>query len=188
MRMADKNNLPTTVFANPAPLGLLGFGMTTVLLACHNLGLFPMDVTIIALGVFYGGLAQLLAGIMEFKKGNTFSATAFVSYGFFWLAFVLITLDDSLAADQTASGLFFYLWGIFTLFFFVATLRSDISLRIIFGTLTALFFVIAASQFVESAALPILSGVIGLLCGGMAMYRAFGEVLNEQYQREVLPL
>lgn len=186
--MADKNNMPTRILANPAPLGLLGFGMTTVLLSFHNLGLFPMDVTILALGVFYGGLAQLIAGIMEYKNGNTFGATAFTSYGLFWMAFVLIVLNPFGEANVTAEGMFFLLWGILTLFLFIGTLRSAASMKIIFGTLTALFFIIAAGNFTGSEIIPIISGALGIICGGSAMYRAFGEVINEQYQREVLPL
>lgn len=186
--MADKNNMPTRILANPAPLGLLGFGMTTVLLSFHNLELFPMDVTILALGVFYGGLAQLIAGIMEYKNGNTFGATAFTSYGFFWMAFVLTVLNPFGEANITAEGMFFLLWGILTLFLFIGTLRSAASMKIIFGTLTALFFIIAAGNFTGSEIIPIISGTLGIICGGSAMYRAFGEVINEQYQREVLPL
>lgn len=187
--MADKNNMPTKVLANPAPLGLLGFGMTTVLLSFHNLGLFPMDITILTLGIFYGGLAQLIAGIMEYKNGNTFGATAFTSYGLFWMAFVLIVLNPFGEANTaTAGGMFFLLWGILTLFLFIGTLRSDTSLKVIFGTLALLFFIIAAGDFTGSEIIPIISGALGVICGGSAMYRAFGEVINEQYQREVLPL
>ena len=186
--MADNNNMPTRVLANPAPLGLLVFGMTTVLLSFHNLGMFPMDMTILALGVFYGGLAQLIAGIMEYKNGNTFGATAFTSYGFFWMAFVLVVLNPFGEADTAAGGMFFLLWGILTLFLFIGTLHSDMSMKIIFGTLTALFFIIAAGNFTGSEIIPIMSGALGIICGGSAMYRAFGEVINEQYQREVLPL
>lgn len=186
--MADNNNMPTRVLANPAPLGLLGFGMTTVLLSFHNLGMFPMNMTILALGVFYGGLAQLIAGIMEYKNENTFGATAFTSYGFFWMAFVLVVLNPFGEADTAAEGMFFLLWGILTLFLFIGTLRSDMSMKIIFGTLTALFFIIAAGNFTGSEIIPIMSGALGIICGGSAMYRAFGEVINEQYQREVLPL
>ena len=87
-----------SVRANPAPLGLMGFGMTTVLLNLHNAGFFELDDTILAMGIFYGGLAQIIAGIMEFRKGNTFGLTAFTSYGFFWLSLVAIVLLGE--ADQ----------------------------------------------------------------------------------------
>ncbi|MCL2295888.1 MAG: acetate uptake transporter, partial [Methanomassiliicoccaceae archaeon] len=83
--MVDNESSPVNRIANPAPLGLLAFGMTTVLLNLHNLGLYGLDSTILTMGIFYGGLAQVVAGIFEFKKGNTFGATAFTSYGFFWL-------------------------------------------------------------------------------------------------------
>jgi len=83
-------------YANPAPLGLMGFGMTTILLNIHNTGLFPLTSMVLAMGIFYGGIAQIIAGIMEFKKGNTFGLTAFVSYGSFWLTLVFILVFKNL--------------------------------------------------------------------------------------------
>ncbi len=83
--------------ANPAPLGLLAFGLTTVLLNLHNAGIFEMNSMILAMGIFYGGLAQIIAGIMESKKNNTFGMTAFISYGFFWLTLVGLIVCRSLA-------------------------------------------------------------------------------------------
>ena len=82
----------TDLTANPAPLGLMGFGMTTVLLNIHNAGFYPMNAMILSMGIFYGGIAQVIAGIMEWKKGNTFGTTAFTSYGLFWLSLVGIVL------------------------------------------------------------------------------------------------
>ena len=78
--------------ANPGPLGLMGFGMTTILLNIHNAGFFPVMTAIVSMGIFYGGLAQVIAGILEFRKGNTFGTTAFTSYGFFWIALVGICI------------------------------------------------------------------------------------------------
>ena len=96
--------------ANPAPLGLMGFGMTTVLLNIHNTGMFPISAVILAMGIFYGGIAQIIAGCMEFKKGNTFGTTAFTSYGLFWLtlvadAYALAGLDHRIEVDERPSQL-----------------------------------------------------------------------------------
>jgi succinate-acetate transporter protein len=106
--------------ANPAPLGLMGFGMTTVLLNIHNAGFMPISAMILAMGLAYGGLAQVIAGILEFKKGNTFGLTAFTSYGFFWISLVFLILLPKLglgdAADEFAMGWYLLMWGIFTLF------------------------------------------------------------------------
>src|SRR5579862_752171 len=91
------------VTANPAPLGLMGFGMTTVLLNLHNAGCYEMNAMILAMGVCYGGTAQIIAGIMEWRKGNTFATTAFISYGFFWLSLVALILMPKLNLAAAAS-------------------------------------------------------------------------------------
>ena len=90
-----------SLIANPAPLGLFGFGMTTILLNIHNAGFYPLNVMIMAMGIFYGGIAQVIAGIMEFKKGNTFGALAFTSYGFFWLTLVFIWTAPEMGLPKT---------------------------------------------------------------------------------------
>src|SRR5271157_327794 len=114
-------NLDTT--ANPAPLGLLGFGMTTVLLNLHNAGFYSLNSMILAMGLCYGGTAQVIAGIMEWKKGNTFATTAFISYGFFWISLVTLVLLPKLtpaaAADETAMAAYLAMWGLFTAVMFL---------------------------------------------------------------------
>src|ERR1019366_3099241 len=104
--------------ANPAPLGLLGFGMTTVLLNLHNAGLYELNTMILAMGICYGGIAQVIAGIMEWKKGNTFATTAFISYGFFWLSLVTLVvlpkiIPALIPANETAMAAYLALWGLF---------------------------------------------------------------------------
>ena len=115
------------VTANPAPLGLMGFGMTTVLLNIHNAGFYPLDAMILGMGIFFGGLAQVIAGIMEFKKNNTFGTTAFTSYGFFWLALVALNVIPAMGYGEAANSLsmaaFLFMWGLFTLLLFFGTLR-----------------------------------------------------------------
>jgi len=188
--MVDNESSSKNKIANPAGLGLLAFGMTTVLLSMHNLGLFGLDSAILSMGIFYGGLAQIVAGIFEFKKGNTFAATAFTSYGFFWLTFMAINsgLVPAAAADSTSLGAYFAMWGILTLFLFIGTLKSARALQVVFLTATLLFFIVAIKAASEISDIAYVAGAIGVICGGSAMYTAFGEVLNEQHGRTILPL
>lgn len=175
--------------ANPAPLGLLGFGMTTILLNLHNAGLFPMDAMILGMGIFVGGLAQVMAGAMEWRKGNTFGTAAFTLYGFFWLSLVAINLlpgDAVNAASDTSMGSYLLLWGIFTACMFVGTLKLTRSLQVVFGTLAVVFFLLALADFTGGS--KSFAGWWGVLCGASAFYAAIAQILNEVYGRKVLPL
>ncbi|MDL2267433.1 acetate uptake transporter [Desulfovibrio sp. OttesenSCG-928-G15] len=183
------SNAPST--ANPAPLGLAGFSMTTILLNIHNAGFFELSVMIMSMGVFYGGIAQLIAGIMEWKQGNTFGTLAFTSYGSFWLSLVFIWTMPHVglpAADPVSMGCYLGLWGLFTFALFIGTLRGKTIGKLVFGSLAVLFFLLAAANFTGSHAIHTLAGYEGILCGGFAFYEAVGIVLNEKYGREVLPL
>lgn len=184
--MADDNK--PTILANPAPLGLLGFGMTTVLLSLHNAGCFDLDNITLAMGVFCGGLAQILAGAMEYKKGNTFGTVAFTLYGIFWLSLVAVKIDLFQAGSSgTTVGTFCLLWGIMTLFMFIGTLKGRISLKIVFSTLTVTFFILAAGDISDIDILVRAGGIVGVICGASAMYTAFAEVIAEQHKTELLP-
>ena len=178
--------------ANPAPLGLFGFGMTTVLLNIHNAGIYEMSAMILAMGIFYGGMAQIIAGIMEWKKKNTFGTVAFTSYGLFWLTLVALIVMPKLGwGDKTsAAGMVCYLtlWGIFTLLLFVGTLKLNRALQVVFGTLALLFFLLAIGDATENAGVKIFTGYEGIFCGLSAMYAAIAQVLNEVYGKTVLPL
>ena len=178
--------------ANPAPLGLLGFGMTTVLLNLHNSGLFPLDSMILAMGIFYGGLAQIIAGIMEWKKNNTFGTTAFLSYGLFWLTlvFLLVFPKTGMAAAPTKLAMGFYLlmWGIFTFVMFIGTLRINRALQFVFASLTILFFLLAIRDFANNTTVGYIAGYEGIVCGCSAIYAGLAQVLNEVYGRTVLPI
>jgi len=178
--------------ANPAPLGLMGFGMTTVLLNIHNAGFFPISAMVLAMGIFYGGMAQIVAGIMEFKKGNTFGLTAFTSYGFFWLTLVGLLVMPKLgwteATPHAYMGWYLVMWGIFTLFMFLGTLKSNTVLKFIFLSLTVLFFLLAARDFTGSELIGTIAGYEGIICGASAIYLAMADVLNEVYGRKVLPI
>ena len=180
--------------ANPAPLGLLGFGMTTVLLNLHNAGLFELNAMIIGMGIFVGGIAQILAGLQEWKKGNTFASTAFTSYGSFWLSLVALwlipktTFGAALKSSENAVGWYLLMWGLFTLCMFVGTLKLNRVLQTIFLSLTILFILLAMSDFTGSATLRIVAGYEGIVCGLAAFYGCIAQVLNEVYGRTVLPL
>ena len=177
---------------NPAPLGLMGFGMTTVLLNLHNAGFFPVNTAIIAMGICYGGIAQIIAGIMEFRKGNTFGFTAFTSYGAFWLTLVLILLLPPLGHAESTDPKFFAcylgLWGLFTLFMTVGTLKAPKTLFFVFASLTLLFALLALTKWTGNATLGKIAGYEGIVCGASAIYLAMAEVLNEKFGRPVLPI
>lgn len=178
---------------NPAPLGLMGFGMTTVLLNLHNVGFIALDTMILSMGIFYGGLAQIIAGIMEWKKGNTFACTAFISYGMFWLSLVaLIALPHAGLGLTGPSGYsipaYLAAWGVFTLVLFIGTLRLNRALQVVFATLTVLFFMLAAGDALGSAAIGRAAGWVGLLCGASAIYTGLAQVLNEVNGKTVWPL
>jgi len=177
--------------ANPGPLGLMGFGMTTILLNLHNAGFFPTTSVILAMGIFFGGMAQVVAGILEFFKGNTFGTVAFTSYGFFWLSlvgiWVLPVLGWTEATPAAFMGWYLLLWGIFTLFMFFGTFTANKTLRFVFFSLTVLFFLLAARDFLGSKAIGTLAGYVGIVCGASAMYLSMAEVLHGQYGRKVLP-
>ncbi|MEY8711129.1 hypothetical protein A9B99_09830 [Mangrovibacter phragmitis] len=181
-----------TTLANPAPLGLMGFGMTTVLLNLHNIGFYPLDSIILAMGIFYGGIAQIFAGLLEFKKGNTFGLTAFTSYGSFWLTLVAIIVLPHFGVADAANphflGLYLGLWGVFTLFMFFGTLKGARALQFVFLSLTVLFMLLCLGHMTDNESIVHVAGWIGLVCGASAIYLAMGEVLNEQFGRTILPI
>lgn len=178
--------------ADPAPLGLMGFGLTTILLNLHNAGLIDLGSEVLAMGICYGGLAQIIAGLMEWRRGNTFGMTAFISYGFFWIALVgimmLPTLGLAIAATSQDLAWFLLLWGIFTSYMFLGTLRANRAIQFVFGTLAVLFFMLALGDATGIKAISTLAGLIGIVCGSAAVYVAMAHVLNSSYERPVVPL
>jgi succinate-acetate transporter protein len=178
---------------NPAPLGLLGFGMTTVLLNLHNAGFYELNSMILAMGICYGGAAQIIAGIMEWKKGNTFATTAFVSYGLFWLSLVALIVLPKIgwgaASNDTSMAAYLTMWGLFTAVMFLGTLRLNRALQVVFATLTILFFMLAIGDFTgASPGFRHLTGYEGIFCGFSAIYAGLAQVLNELFGKTVLPL
>ena len=190
--MKEPEKITKLKIANPAPLGLMGFGMTTVLLNLHNAGYFGLGTMILAMGIFYGGVAQIIAGLMEFKNGNTFGTTAFTSYGLFWISLVFLLVFPAMglgkAPETNAMVAYFSMWGIFTAFLFIGTLRLGRSLQVVFFTLTLLFFLLALGDITGSAAIKTFTGYEGIFCGLSAIYTAVAQVLNKVYAKKLLPL
>ena len=199
----------TQKVANPAPLGLLGFGMTTILLNfVHNARLGPVDAMVLAMGIAYGGLAQVIAGVLEYKKGNTFGTVAFTSYGLFWWSFALLNIFpkifpsiSSFAVSSESLMAYFLMWGLFTMIMFFGTLKTSRALQTVFMTLTILFFLLAIREGLSTPSLHYLvpntsnwnlftqiNGIEGIITGFSAFYLALAEVLNEVHGKTVLPI
>jgi len=177
--------------ANPAPLGLLGFGATTLLLNLHNAGIFELGNVILMMGIFYGGIAQIIAGTQENKKGNTFGATVFTSYGSFWLVLVGILAGNQygfFTASVTAIGSFMFVWGLITFIFFIAIINGNTIGKIVFGTLTLLFILLGFHFILESALIGRIAGYVGIICGSAAIYEAAALIINDKHGKTVLPL
>jgi hypothetical protein len=152
---------------------------------------------ILAMGFAYGGLAQIIVGIMEFKKGNTFGTAAFTSYGLFWWSLVVLlvlpkvsflTGIDTMGPTTTAMAAYFFMWGIFTFVMFFGTLNKNRGLQFVFGSLAILFFLLVATELTGIAAVKTITGIEGVICGASAVYLALAEILNECHGRTVLPI
>lgn len=181
-------------YANPAPLGLMGFGMTTILLNIHNAGFFPVTSIVLSMGIFYGGLAQVIAGYIDFKKGNAFGATAFSSYGFFWLSLVALWVIPEFgwkkgeAPSEEFMGCYLFLWGLFTFFMWLGTFGKNRALQFVFLSLTILFWLLAIRDWTGSAVTGKIAGFEGIICGASAFYLAMAEIVNEARGKTVLPI
>jgi uncharacterized protein len=181
--------------ANPAALGLVGFGLTTVLLSLVNAGVLPPggEGVVIPLALTYGGLIQIIAGIFEFKVGNTFGMTAFLSYGAFWWWFAIMLLMNhagmiDLKSAGPTVGVALLLWGVLTLYLWVATFRLSRLLFLVFLTLWVTFFLLGLGAALGQPGLSRLGGWLGLVCGSLAVYGSFAITANSAFGRSVLPL
>jgi succinate-acetate transporter protein len=178
--------------SNPAPLGLLGFGLTTILLNFANAGIIPLTGMIVAMGIFIGGIAQLIAGIMEWKKNNTFGTVASIAYGSFWIALTAIWTMPRLGlaepADAASMGWFLTIWGIFSLGMLIGTFRINRILQFVFASLVILFALLAASDFTGSHTIKLIAGYEGIICGFSALYASLGNILNELYGKTLFLL
>jgi uncharacterized protein len=181
------------VIADPGPLGLAGFAMTTFVLSMFNANLVSAkgEAIVFGLALFYGGLAQLLAGMWEFRTGNTFGAVAFTSYGAFWLsfwAFVQFYAGSVPAADAGhAVGLFEIAWGIFTAYMFVPSLRTNAAVAVVFFLLTITFFLLGIGNAHGSTSIGHLGGWFGLATAIVAWYASFAAVTNATFGKKVVP-
>jgi hypothetical protein len=182
--------------ANPAPLGLSGFGLTTLVLSFVNsnlvgggAGTFPI---VLGMAFAFGGLAQLLAGMWEFRTGNTFGAVAFSSFGAFWLSFFFLVSFDVTKLPPTeihaALGLYLWMWGIFTGMLFLCTFASPRALQLLFLLLTVTFILLGIGNAGNHNGIIHAGGYVGIATGAVALYIACADIMQAVYKRSVLPV
>jgi uncharacterized protein len=188
----DGKKLVKHTMANPAPLGLIAFGLTTVLLNFHNAGFYGLNSMILAMGLAYGGTAQIIASAMEYKNGNTFATVAFGSYGLFWYSFAILLMLPKMGlatpTDTTALAAYLFMWGVFTAVMFIGTLKISRGLQVIFATLAILFFLLALGAITGNKTITMIAGYEGILTGLSAMYVGLAEVINETHGKKMLPV
>ena len=192
----DENNrndiFLTDNTANPAPLGLCAFGMTTLVLSLHNVGITALSSPVLAMTIFYGGLAQVIAGIMEWKKNNTFGLVTFGSFGFFWISFASILMIPALNLGKAPTPVdlaaFLAVWGIFAFGLFVCTLRMHQILRVTLLFVVLLVVVLIAAESNWNALVLILGGLTGIVAGGLALYVGLGQLINEIFKEKKFPV
>ena len=185
---------PTKHIADPGPLGLAGFAATTFALSVVNAGLIGKGAApvVLPLALFYGGLAQLLAGMWEFRKNNTFGATAFGTYGAFWIAYALYAwqfMDKIGPADQAhATGLFLLVFTIFTGYMAIASVRTSVALMGVLVLLFLTYLFLTIGEFSGSDSMAKVGGWLGLVTAVVAWYASFASVVNSTFKRTILPV
>jgi uncharacterized protein len=187
-----RTSAPT--IADPGPLGLAAFAMTTFVLSVFKSNIISdakLEAVVLPLALFYGGIAQFAAGMWEFRKGNTFGATAFTSYGAFWMSFAAYAkfVAPGLPADSAykATGLYLLGWSIFTAYMFLASLRVSGAIAVVFGTLTATFVLLTIGELAQKTNITHVGGVVGIITAAGAWYASCAGVANDTWQRTVLP-
>lgn len=185
--------LPGFTLADPGPLGLAAFALTTFVLSFANAGLITAEPVVFGLALMYGGIAQVLAGMWEFAKGNTFGATAFTSYGAFWLSFWYLTNHTDLSVvtgDQASHGVGLWLlaWAIFTAYMWIASFRTNLALVSVFTLLTITFVFLALGDLTTTSGLTKVGGWFGIATAVAAWYTSFAGVTNSTFKRTVLPV
>jgi succinate-acetate transporter protein len=183
--------MPVTL-ANPTPLGLVTFGLSTILLSLANTGLIPDGSPIMAQALFVGGLAQMLAGIMEFVKGNTFGCVVFTSFGGFWMSVAAFTFLPALGFGALAPtggvlGAFMFIWAIYVFLLLLGVFKGGRVLSLVVSTLVLLLLILAIYYWTESKAILILAGYEGIVCGGSALYLGAAITLDETAKKKILP-
>lgn len=180
-------------YANTAPLGLLSFGMTTVMLSFCNVNLYKMNSMIMGMGFFYGGMTQFIAGTFEIREGHTFGGTVFCSFGAFWWSFCTIVFGPvvfgTAEANGKAVGTYLLFWCVFALFMLGALLKhGTISEKVIFATLALTFLFLSISEYADSKVVKRIGGGFGLFCGVVAIYAGLAQVINGDQGSSVLPI
>ena len=178
--------------ANPAPLGLCAFGTTTLLLSLHNAGLTALTSPILAMALIYGGVAQVIVGIMEWKKNNSFGMLTFGSFGCFWISFATLLMLPALGLAKAPGAVelaaFLSIWGLFALGLFICTLAMHRLLQITLAAVVLLVVLLVAAELTGIASVLVLAGIVGVIAGALALYMGMGQVINEIFGRTVLPV
>jgi len=178
-------------FANPGALGLCAFGMTTLLVMFYDFTLRPTDSLAWGMMIFCGGLLQIIAGVMEYRNGNTFGTVAFLMYGAFWLSFAFASVSIASGfegPDAMAKGMYLFVWFLLTFMLFFGTLKTNRALQSVFGLLAIVFLGLAIGSFIGSTDVAVASAAIGMVLGVVAMYTGLAQVINEANGEVVLPL
>ena len=188
MSISNDSKPVVSSLADPGALGLGAFALTTFVLSMANANLVPgAGATVLGLALFYGGIVQVVAGIWEFARGNTFAATAFCSYGAFWLAFwFLITSGNKI--DEAGVGVFLLAWTIFTAYMTIGAIKTNGVILAVFVALTLTFLFLSLGAFTGQAALSRVGGYLGLLTALFAWYGSAATVVNSTFKRVVLPV
>jgi len=176
--------------SNPAPLGLAGFAFTTWMLSMINAGWFSGDGMgdVLALAFAYGGTAQVIAGVLEFPRGNTFGTTAFVSYGAFWWSFALFVAFFANKVPEGFLAWYLFVWGVFTFYMWIASLKANTALQLVFLALWITFVLLAVGDWSQTTMITRIGGYTGLVTAVIAFYLSAAEVINEMFGRTVLPI
>jgi uncharacterized protein len=181
------------ITAGAGALGLLGYGMPGVLLGLANAGIIQAGSVILGMAIFMGGVAMFTAGLMEWKKGNTYGMAAYGSYGLFWFSFAALFILPVLGfakdtGGQGAMAAYLALWGLFTFILFIGSLKMSRALQFVLGTLALVFFLEAIGAATGAGMFTVLAGYIGIISGLAAIYTALAPVLNDIYGRTIAPL
>lgn len=183
---------PPLGFGNPLPLGLLGYGMTTVLLSFVNAEVFAMGTAVLAMAVLFGGVAQLVVAIMAFRRNDSFAVTAFGGYAFLWLTlgFMTIGADHGWGAANSgrAMGWYLFVWALFSFGLFIGSFTLPRVLTLVLGLTVVLLLLLAVGNWFDSSQIVQIGGWEGIVTGAAAIYLAFAFLLNEMFERTVLPV
>jgi succinate-acetate transporter protein len=178
--------------ANPAPLGFIAVGLTIVFYGFYLAGFYGLNSMIFTLGLVYGGITLLIVSAMEFKNGNTFSTVAFGLYGIYWISDILMLIFAQMgwgiAPDVNSIAIFYLIWGLFTVGIFIGTLKLSRVVQFFFLTLAILFFLLTAAELTGNLTIALIAGYEGIICGASGIYLGLAEVINDLYNKEVLPV